>query len=220
MSFTVTPITDIPAPTPQNFPNFVQYQQDGENLGLPDADTLNFAAGLQATRGVGENSNVVTVIGSAPPPGVLELTSTPDPSGPIMYFDDQTTTNIWPNSYALVQSTDWEWSQMEEGLIFLRAGFYQVTVTSHMEGEMGWPEGATTYGSQVGISVGAHARFRDGTNPNDTRGRMIWTDQHFLNILTDGEVVPFGLFASAENTLLGVLFAGMTATIVRLSDPY
>ena len=60
-AFSVSPITDIPAPQAEAFPDFIQFQADGENLGTADADTLNFATGLTATRGTGENVNRVTV---------------------------------------------------------------------------------------------------------------------------------------------------------------
>jgi len=64
-AFSVTPLTDVPPPAAQEFPNFIQMQAAGTDLGGPDADTLNFGAGLTATRGTGENSNVVSVTGEA-----------------------------------------------------------------------------------------------------------------------------------------------------------
>jgi hypothetical protein len=64
-AFSVTPLTDVPPPAAQEFPNFIQFQADGTDLGGADADTVNFGAGLTATRGTGENSNVVTLTGEA-----------------------------------------------------------------------------------------------------------------------------------------------------------
>lgn len=60
-TFSITPVTDFPAPNADAFPNFIQFQADGVDLGLADADTVDFTGGLQATRGTGESSNVVTV---------------------------------------------------------------------------------------------------------------------------------------------------------------
>ena len=60
-AFSVTPLTDVPPPQAADFPDFIQFQAAGTDLGLSDADTLNFSTGLTATRGTGENSNVVTV---------------------------------------------------------------------------------------------------------------------------------------------------------------
>lgn len=61
MTFSVTPTQGFVPPEDEGFPNFIQFQQDGVDLGGPDADTVNFINGLSATRGTGENENVVTV---------------------------------------------------------------------------------------------------------------------------------------------------------------
>lgn len=61
MAFSITPVSgDVPAPESQAFPNFIQFQANGTDLGEPDADTLNILGG-RATRGVGENANVITL---------------------------------------------------------------------------------------------------------------------------------------------------------------
>jgi len=60
-AFSVSPVAGIPPPVAQEFPDFLQLQSNGTDLGLADADTIDFASGLRATRGTGENSNVVTV---------------------------------------------------------------------------------------------------------------------------------------------------------------
>jgi len=51
----------FPSQAPEGFPNFIQFQADGTDLGDADADTVNFRRGLSATRGTGESSGVVTV---------------------------------------------------------------------------------------------------------------------------------------------------------------
>lgn len=61
MAFSITPASGYPPTTPDEFPNFIQFQSGGSDLGGPDADVLNFGDGLSATRGVGENANKVTV---------------------------------------------------------------------------------------------------------------------------------------------------------------
>jgi hypothetical protein len=60
-TFGITPVSGFPLPQSEDFPQFIQFQENGEDLGAPDADTLNFANGVTATRGTGENANVVTV---------------------------------------------------------------------------------------------------------------------------------------------------------------
>lgn len=221
-AFSITPVTGVPPPNSDEFPEFIQFRQDGEDLGGPDADTLDFV-GLKATRGVGENSNVVTVTGNAP--SLLQLLSIGDPPGPIMAFDNAFTSGLWASEMALVESPHWEWDNSGAALLFHTPGLYQIIATSFIEPDsVNWPAGSTTYGSQIGDpdfggSRGVQARFRDETNPEDTRLRMTWTDQHILNVEDAETSYEVGLFASAEDTGAGVLFAGMQLAIVRLSDP-
>jgi hypothetical protein len=59
-TFSIAPVGPFPPATDEGFPQFIQFQGDGVNLGGPDADTVNFTDGISATRGVGENANVVT----------------------------------------------------------------------------------------------------------------------------------------------------------------
>lgn len=84
-SFSITPITNIPPPAAQEFPTFLQWQADGTDLGLSDADTVNVTGGLFATRGTGENSNVITLSGEGTPP-----TDPPAPPAPIQWQDEGT----------------------------------------------------------------------------------------------------------------------------------
>lgn len=62
MAFGLTPAgSGFPPQAPDSFPNYIQFQSDGTDLGLPNTDTVNFRRNLTATRGAGENANVVTV---------------------------------------------------------------------------------------------------------------------------------------------------------------
>lgn len=65
--FSLTPSGNFPPPAADGFPQFIQFQFNGVNLGGPDADTVNFVAGgsgqpFSVTRGVGEDANVITVV--------------------------------------------------------------------------------------------------------------------------------------------------------------
>jgi len=62
MTFGITPVGPVfPEQTDEGFPQFIQWQLDGENLGDTSADTVNVTGALTATRGVGENENVITL---------------------------------------------------------------------------------------------------------------------------------------------------------------
>lgn len=60
MSFGITPVSGTVPATSETFPDFIQIQANGANLGAADADTLNFVGGT-VTRGTGESSGTVTV---------------------------------------------------------------------------------------------------------------------------------------------------------------
>lgn len=62
MAFGLTPAgAGFPPQAPDAFPNYIQFQGGGTDLGGPDADTVNFRRGMRATRGTGESSGTVTV---------------------------------------------------------------------------------------------------------------------------------------------------------------
>jgi len=60
-SFSVTPVGPFPPSTDDGFPQFLQWQTQGYDLGGPDVDTVDINTGLTATRGVGESANVLTI---------------------------------------------------------------------------------------------------------------------------------------------------------------
>lgn len=60
-AFSVSVAAPFTPATATDAPVFIQFQDQGTDLGGPDADVLNFGTGLLATRGVGEQENVVTV---------------------------------------------------------------------------------------------------------------------------------------------------------------
>ena len=60
MSFGITPISGTVPATSETFPDFIQFQANGVDLGAADVDTVNFVGG-SVTRGTGESSSVLTV---------------------------------------------------------------------------------------------------------------------------------------------------------------
>jgi hypothetical protein len=64
MTFGITPVTSFPPAAATSFPKLLQFQDDGIALGDRGVRVVNIVADplvVQATRGVGENSNVVTI---------------------------------------------------------------------------------------------------------------------------------------------------------------
>lgn len=67
MAFGMTPSNGFPPPASDEFPQFIQFQFNGVDLGGPDVTTVNFVAGssgqpFSVSRGEGENAGVLTVV--------------------------------------------------------------------------------------------------------------------------------------------------------------
>jgi hypothetical protein len=67
MPFGITPLAGFAQQAPTEFPRFLQWQQDGTDLGDNTVQVVNITTGLTATRGTGENINTVSVAAIAPP---------------------------------------------------------------------------------------------------------------------------------------------------------
>jgi hypothetical protein len=63
MTFGIQPVAGFTPATTEDFPNYIQFQWNGVNLGGPDADTVNFV-GTQFTvvrGGSGVSDNTITI---------------------------------------------------------------------------------------------------------------------------------------------------------------
>lgn len=106
MAFGITPVTGYPQANATEFEKYLQFQNAGVNLGDRGVRVLNIVgdpAVIQATRGVGENSNVITVSKvAAPAPAGLSvgwanpLRYSDDPSGTTAsYLHSNSGTSAW-----------------------------------------------------------------------------------------------------------------------------
>jgi len=123
-TFSITPVSGFPLPTSDEFPNFIQFQSAGVDLGDNAADTVDFADGLTATRGTGENANVVTVS--------AESTSTPlslrlSAVGAIL-ANPGVQPNTWVTT-AETSSTDVVWNGATGELTF-EPGVYELALSA------------------------------------------------------------------------------------------
>lgn len=199
-AFGITPVTNMPAQTAGEFPQYLQFQADGENLGGRDADTLNFGSGLTATRGVGVNANKVTLTaaggGSASELLVsgISTNSTFDGSVPTEYFGSQ----------VLNPSADVSWDETTATLTFARAGLYAITVMVRIlvGGEDVFPTGFVWYG--VGLVNGTgpnptkHPAFSDGSEDNGDRNEQCFTDTVYYNTV-DGMSTDLRIYAESAD---------------------
>lgn len=91
MNFSITPVGPFPPSNDEGFPQFIQFQEEGENLGGPDADTVNFVGeGVTATRGTGEDANIITVEVNQVPASNLQFQD----NGVDLGAPDATTLNV------------------------------------------------------------------------------------------------------------------------------
>lgn len=224
-AFSITPLTDIPPPAAESFPNFISFENQGEALGLPDADTLNFAEGLTATRGTGENSNVVTVTAEDGASGSIGAMIMIAPDDPLieerMLFDGTPYMTEWSVNM-LVPSADWEWviDLDNNHLHIINGGVYSVTMTCFLDtANYGaeWPDGNSTYGSIVSdTSTSAQARTHTAGDLEDDRAVMRWTDQHLFTA-DDDSTFFLGVYAKGDVTDTPV-WPGIRVVIARLGD--
>lgn len=161
MAFGLTPAgAGFPPQAPDEFPNYIQFQSNGTDLGLPNVDIVDFADGLVATRGTGENANKVTVSAGTNPSGaaaaaeelVVSLTGTASGT-----FNGAAFSN-WSGT-VLHTSADAEWNEAANVIDVLQTGLYEVSIQGHIAPDSGtWPSAQgdfVQYGSDVSPSVGS-----------------------------------------------------------------
>lgn len=223
-AFAITAVGGFPPPTADEFPQFIQWQSAGTNLGLPDVDTVNVSTNLTATRGTGENANTVTLTASGGGGGagqtlVLRLamaeSSTPEMNGNLFYNWDAT---------VLVSSTDAEWVAETSRLQINVSGTYEVTVAL----EIFRPDSSTfqneaiQYGSflldlQVFSSTTGRSyvtNIVDFSPPNFNRATC--TDLHMALAPSGGETYLLAAYSNTYNTS----FVDYSADVIvrRLGD--
>ena len=128
MAFGLTPVSGFPPPTPDEFPNFIQFRADGENLGGPDADTVDFVYPLVATRGTGENSNIVTVTSDENP------YASPAVGASLVAFKlSGSGSGAWTFTSLVEDAGVGSWNDTTDIFTFAGAGVYQVQVSARLD---------------------------------------------------------------------------------------
>ena len=59
--FSVTPVGPFPPVNSEDFPDFLQWQWEGVDVGGTTVDTVNVTGAVTASVGTGENENVLTL---------------------------------------------------------------------------------------------------------------------------------------------------------------
>jgi hypothetical protein len=129
MAFGLTPAgSGFPPQAPDAFPNYIQFQYDGTDLGGPTVDTVDFQGSVFVSRGDGENANKITVVVGGNP-------STPATGPQTMAFKNAgsgggTGINAWSATPLVADASVAAYVDSTNLLTFASAGVYQVTVTT------------------------------------------------------------------------------------------
>lgn len=230
-AFALTPVAGFPPPTPAEFPDFIQFQNEGANLGGSDADTVDFVgAGVTATRGTGANANKVTVTipgggggGSAP---VLAVSLQGAADGPIgdglageIYFDN------W-NGTVRQTSADASWSEANNRIEFARTGLYEVVVTTEIDAQGQFPNVTTRYGTRVESALSpVESRYNLPATTSgfwDDPGFIAYTDTFLVNVDDIGVDFVTPRVFTANYLSAGTETASFSALVIvrRIGDAF
>lgn len=199
----------FPSQAPEGFPNFIQFRADGANLGDPDVDTVDFVYPLIATRGAGENSNVVTVTTAENPSAAV-------PSGAVAVMAFTLSGNgagSWTFTSLVSDATVGAWNDTSDVLTFASAGVYQVSVASRLT----LVSNLATYAGVFSFVGSGTDSLRTGSRhsvDSATQEQFDFVDLFLLNVQADDLQRDFRISTdNAEQALT----AGLSVVITKLS---
>jgi hypothetical protein len=218
MSFGITPTQGFNPPTPKDFPDYMQFQAAGVDLGDRAVDTLNFGANLTATRGTGEAANVVMVEaagggGGGVPVLVVELVGATQGVMNGALFSD------W-NGTPATASADAQWSQPDKAIKFLKTGIYRIQITAQADTGSGWPTDQTWVGSDISedLSVERTVYARHDGEFVATESTVGWSDDFVVNIVAVNHLIPPKVYGNAYVNSATLLNFRGRVTVQRLGD--
>lgn len=212
MAFGLTPAgAGFPPQAPDSFPNYIQFQSNGVDLGLPNVDTVDFADGLVATRGTGESANKVTVIAGTNP-------STPTPSGASTVAFQLSGSgaggvSAWAYTARITDATVGAFNDSTDEFTFVAAGVYEVRVATRFT--LG-PGNVAVYGGIGSASGTGPDSLTSGSRHNvaGTQEQFDFVDV-FLLSMVDGDLVRS--FDAAVDNAEQAVSAVLAVIITRLS---
>lgn len=219
--FGISPSGGFPPAAAEEFPNFIQFQDDGTDLGGPDADTLNFV-GATVSRGTGENANVVTVevTGGA---GGAEVYVAKFTGSEVTFSGDVSVPAL---ANLLVDHADVAWNATDEYLEISGNGIWELVFTAEIVPTEGIGDGYTEYGiylEKIGAGVGeviSPAPTRNSRNlPSETgHGNICFTDTLVVAAASGAEPAQFAIGAVGFGDNEFVFTSVFTLIARRLGD--
>jgi hypothetical protein len=206
MTFGITPAGGFPPAAAEDFPNFIQFQADGTDLGGPDADTVNFSTGLTATRGTGENANVITVEADGGGGGVETYVA--NFTGAEEQFDGERSVPELAN--LLVDHADVSWNEVDSVLEIAGNGIWELVFMAEIVPTEGIGDGYIEYGIYLAeVPGGGIGEVVSPTPSRNSRnltsetghGNIRFTDTHVVATASgeDPAQFDFGVYGSGDN---------------------
>lgn len=237
MSFSVTPASNFVPPEAESSPQFIQFQAEGTDLGGPDADTLNFTgAGVTATRGTGENENIVTVAiaGGGTPGGaasMLVVQLDPLSDGNLGTYNYTPFTD-WSGTVLKTAAPDVAWDQPSQSVVISTAGLYAVDFQASLTDidravfDADAMSGNVIYGTQVdaalSINQSEHYTGQNNGTSHLPTSLVAWADRYMVPVATEDLPLSFqpkiygGQYHSGPSTGDAITCAGIV-TVTKLA---
>jgi hypothetical protein len=190
-TFSITPNSGYPLPPSDSFPQFIQFQSAGVDLGDPDVDTVNFAAG-NATRGTGENAGVVTVTSTGGSGGftpfVVQL------SYAYTGGQGQFVTVNFSASTVLQTSAEITWDGSGYIATFVNAGVYRLRFSHKITTTVNWVESINVETDSLSIVDQYVEILTPYDNIGGYSGVLVREYSQTLAGITAGETTDFAMF--------------------------
>lgn len=223
-NFGLTPAGPFPPPTGDGFGTAPQYQNQGVDLGGPDAATLNFATGLTATR----TGDVVSVAaeGGGPPASTAILAayltgSMPSPTANVRVnnwvlsttpFDDGSGRVVWNSTTA----------QLQINVSGVYAFDLQGQWVGASAGNFWDPTNVSPFGFMIDgsfITPSLHTRRQATTLDNSGVNAVeCWSDR-FTRVCANGELITITMwYDRADGAAPASADAALALVVTRLMD--
>ena len=196
-NFSISPVGPFPDPSSSQFPDYIQFQQDGTNLGDATVDTINFTDNITATRGVGENANVLTVSatggGAAAIPWVGSFV---DDTGTFLF--DGVEHSAWTVTQASGLAASTDFNLTGNTLTVTQNGVYEVSVIASFLPQAGlWPSSPTAWAVLLANAEGPGYAVQGASNDSGTPWGFITPPPQHRDI-----TATFTLLAAAGHEIL------------------
>ncbi|MGE4074967.1 MAG: hypothetical protein AB7F22_05410 [Reyranella sp.] len=214
----------FPSQAPEGFPNYIQFQADGTDLGNPNADTVDFVYPLIATRGAGENANKITVTTAENPSAATPVAGADDPlvlslTGNVSAAFNSSQFSDWTGVVSRT-SGDLTWDGTNKNITVEVTGLYEVEIVGRLSPDLGSLPASTSvyYGSAVNSALNALSPSLHSAVPVFGLTYTQWTDKYVFNANELPASITPALYAAAYNNESETCSFSAVVTVRRIGD--